>query len=108
MIFEEMSTTDGIMFKGRGNVRIKSMRKDALATLHTAYKGIVKSKQLAKDLVYWPGLNNLEMLYPNVVHAKNTETNSQKNPFFQCQYQQDLPLNDSESRNTYCMTLSWL
>ena len=53
-----MTTTDGIIFKGGRIVIPKSMRKDALAMLHTAHQGVVKSNQLAKDLVFWPGLNN--------------------------------------------------
>ncbi len=33
------------------------MRPAALKVIHTAHQGMVKSKQLARDLMYWPGIN---------------------------------------------------
>ena len=33
------------------------MRPEALKMLHAAHQGMVRSKQLARDLLYWPGVN---------------------------------------------------
>ena len=33
------------------------MRAEALKILHAAHQGIVYSKKLARDLMYWPGIN---------------------------------------------------
>jgi hypothetical protein len=54
---EEISLIDGILYKGERVVVPEKMRKSALDMLHSSHQGIVKTKQLARDLVYWPGIN---------------------------------------------------
>lgn len=53
----ELNVIDGIIYKGVRVVVPLEMRPTALKALHTAHQGIVKSKQLARDLMYWPGIN---------------------------------------------------
>ena len=55
---EELNIVDGIVYKGQRIVVPDSMRSEALKILHAAHQGIVKSKQLARDLMYWPGINS--------------------------------------------------
>ncbi len=52
-----LSMIDGMVFKGTRVVIPKVMRPEALKILHQAHQGIVKTKQLARDLLYWPGMN---------------------------------------------------
>lgn len=54
---EELNVIDGILYKGQRVVIPISMRPEALKILHAAHQGMVKSKQLARDLLYWPGVN---------------------------------------------------
>jgi len=54
---DEINTVDGIVFKGQRIIIPKDMRAEALDILHASHQGIVKTKQLARDLMYWPGLN---------------------------------------------------
>ena len=54
---EELWSLDGIVYKGERIVIPRSMRRKALEMLHESHQGIVKTKQLARDLIYWPGLN---------------------------------------------------
>ena len=49
---------DGILYKGQRIVIPKRMRAESLQVLHQAHQGIVKSKQLARDLIYWPGIGS--------------------------------------------------
>jgi hypothetical protein len=54
---EELCVVDDIIYKGQRIVVPTKMRKDALKVLHSGHQGIVKTKQLTRDLLYWPGVN---------------------------------------------------
>ena len=54
---DELSTYNGIVFKGERVVIPHSLRPDMLRTLHRSHSGIVKTKQKARDRIYWPGMN---------------------------------------------------
>ena len=54
---DELSTYNGIVYKGERIVMPYSMRPEMLKILHTSHAGIVKTKQLARDRIYWPGIN---------------------------------------------------
>jgi hypothetical protein len=54
---EELAIIDDIIYKSNRVVVPKSMRSKALQMLHSGHQGIVRSKQLARDLLYWPGIN---------------------------------------------------
>ena len=54
---DELSTYNGIIFKGERIVIPPQMRDRILRILHQAHLGMVKTKQRARDMVYWPGLN---------------------------------------------------
>jgi transposase InsO family protein len=56
---EELSTYNGIVYRG---VRIcvpNSMRAEMIKIIHSSHQGIVKSKQRARDLIFWPGMNSM-------------------------------------------------
>ena len=54
---EDLNVIDGILFKGQRVIIPALMRAEALKILHAAHPGIVNSKKLARDLMYWPGIN---------------------------------------------------
>lgn len=54
---EEIAVVGGIVFKGDRVVIPDSMRKDMLDIIHDSHLGIVKCKQLARDILYWPKMN---------------------------------------------------
>ena len=54
---DELSTYNGIVYKGNRIVIPTSMRKDMLKRIHKSHLGMVTSKQRAKDVIYWPGMN---------------------------------------------------
>ena len=55
---DELTVVNGIVYKGMRIVIPTTMRTEALKVLHTAHQGMVKTKQLARDLMYWPGINS--------------------------------------------------
>ena len=53
----ELSTYNGVIYRGDRVVIPRSMRPEMLNTLHTSHMGIVKTKQRARDIIFWPGMN---------------------------------------------------
>lgn len=54
----QLMVSDGIVYKGFRVVVPPSMCKDMLGLIHTSHLGIVKSKQRAREVLYWPGMNS--------------------------------------------------
>lgn len=55
---EELHVIDNIVLRNERIVVPATLRKEVLTRLHMAHQGMVRTKQLAKDLVFWPGMNN--------------------------------------------------
>ena len=54
---ECLAIENGIIFKGRQVIIPEISRKDILKQLHTSHQGINKTQMLARESVYWPGIN---------------------------------------------------
>ena len=54
---DELTVTDGIVFKGENIVVPPSMRPEMLQRIHMGHMGIEKSKQRARDVLFWPGMS---------------------------------------------------
>ena len=54
---DELSVSDGIVYKGMNIVVPPSMRKDMLAQVHESHQGISKCKQRAREILFWPGMS---------------------------------------------------
>uniref|UniRef100_A0A3P9MQF2 Gypsy retrotransposon integrase-like protein 1 n=1 Tax=Oryzias latipes TaxID=8090 RepID=A0A3P9MQF2_ORYLA len=52
----EISEVDGILLKGEKIIIPHSLRTDMLSRIHTGHLGIEKSKQRARDVLFWPGM----------------------------------------------------
>ena len=57
-IKDELSVEDSLALFGMRIVVPHAARKSVLQKLHTAHQGINRTKQRARQTVYWPGLNN--------------------------------------------------
>ncbi|XP_048751585.2 uncharacterized protein K02A2.6-like [Ostrea edulis] len=55
---DELSVMDGIIFKGMRIVFPPSLRPHMLELIHQSHLGIVKCKQRAREVAYWPGMNS--------------------------------------------------
>ncbi|CAI5681852.1 unnamed protein product [Oreochromis niloticus] len=53
---DEISLIDGIIFKGEKMIIPKRLRKDMIDRIHSSHMGIEKSKNRARDLLFWPGM----------------------------------------------------
>ena len=54
----ELTVSDGIIYKGLRLVVPKSLRGDMLKLIHMNHLGIMKCKQRAREVFYWPSMNN--------------------------------------------------
>jgi transposase InsO family protein len=54
---DELSTYGGIIFRGNRVCIPASLRSEVLNLLHVSHSGMVKTKQLAREKIYWPGIN---------------------------------------------------
>jgi hypothetical protein len=53
---EELSIYNGVVFRGNRICIPKIMRPAMLQNLHKSHMGMVKTKQFARDLMFWPGM----------------------------------------------------
>ena len=54
---DELAVEAGVIFKGRQVLIPLSMRQDILNRLHQGHQGVEKTRQFARDTVYWPHIN---------------------------------------------------
>ena len=55
---EELTVENGLLLKSTRIIIPKVMRDQFLTELHTGHLGITKCIELAKQTMYWPGINN--------------------------------------------------
>ena len=54
---DQLVVQDGIIFKGTRIVIPPSLRSQMLKLLHESHLGVVKCKQRAREVMYWPAMN---------------------------------------------------
>ena len=52
----EITTTDNLVLKQNRIIIPKSLQREMLHRLHETHQGVVKTKQLAKEYMHWPGM----------------------------------------------------
>ena len=78
---DELTVYDGIVFKGERVVIPKAMQSEILHLIHYSHQGLVKSKQLARDIVFWKGMNmQIEDLISKCTTCQTYRNNQQKEP----------------------------
>ena len=55
---DEISEIDGLLFKAQKLIVPQSKRKEMLELIHESHQGIVKCKQRARDVLFWPGMSS--------------------------------------------------
>ena len=55
---DEISCVDGLLFKATKLIVPKTLRPRMLDIIHESHQGIVKCKQRARDLLFWPGMTS--------------------------------------------------
>ena len=78
---EEMSVLDGIVFKGDRVVIPETMQQEILKIIHASHLGIVKCKQLARDIVYRPGMKSeIEKMVERCPECQENKRQQQNEP----------------------------
>lgn len=54
---EKLTENDGLVYAGHAIVIPAALRKDTLHKLHQSHQGIEKTKQLARQTIFWPGMS---------------------------------------------------
>lgn len=54
---DELCVINGLIFKGDRIVVPRKLRKDLLNKIHYCHLGVEKCKNRAREIVYWPGMN---------------------------------------------------
>ena len=54
----ELVVCDGIIYKGMRIVVPPSLRRQMLSLVHESHLGMIKCKQLAREVLYWPAMNS--------------------------------------------------
>ncbi|XP_037520544.1 uncharacterized protein K02A2.6-like [Rhipicephalus sanguineus] len=73
---DELSVCDGILLKGPRNVIPSSLRPVVLTLLHEGHQGINRTKTLARELVWWPGISaDIASLVSNCEQCASTRVN---------------------------------
>ena len=55
---QELTTEDGLIYKAHNILIPPSLRADTLQKLHQSHQGIEKIKRLARESIFWPGMNS--------------------------------------------------
>lgn len=55
---DEISSIDGLMFKGLKLIIPKELRNEMLDKIHSSHLGMVKCKSRAREVLFWPSMNS--------------------------------------------------
>ena len=73
---DELTTQNNLIFKAQNILIPPNLRADTLQKLHQSHQGIEKTKRLARESIFWPGMSSqIEQLvstYPTCLHHANS------------------------------------
>ena len=85
---EELSIVYGVILKGQRVVVPAIMKAEMLQLIHEGHLGIEKCKRRARDILYWPNMNqDVYTQSPNVMCARSTDVHSHNN-LYRCMIDQ--------------------
>ena len=62
----ESPTADGLLFKGTRLIVPKALKPEMLRQIHKSHLGIVKCRQRAREVLFWPGMSlDIEQMITN-------------------------------------------
>ena len=78
---EELTEVEGVVFKSDKIFVPSSLRDDVLKKIHQSHMGIERSKQCARELVFWPGINKeIKSVVKNCSVCAEYRCSNQKEP----------------------------
>lgn len=80
-IRDELTVEDGILFKGKQLVIPEVLREEILKKLHIAHQGIEKTKQLAREAMYWPNMTrDIESMVKRCAVCQENQPQNKREP----------------------------
>ena len=55
---EEITVIDGLLYRGQRLIIPRSLHLEMLVKLHESHLGILKTKQRAREILFWPNMNS--------------------------------------------------
>ena len=78
---DELSTCEGLLLRGTRIVMPKCLRRQTLSLAHEGHQGIVRTKQLLRQKVWWPGMDTeAETLIKECIPCQSTMPPSPPEP----------------------------
>ena len=78
---DELSVIGNVIVKGERTVIPKSLRAECLRSIHCSHLGIEKTKQRAREVIFWPGLNHdIELLIRSCETCGKVANSNPKQP----------------------------
>ncbi len=78
---DELTYIDGIVYKGEKIVVPATMRKEMLERIHTGHLGIVKCKDRARDVLFWPRMaQDIQRMVENCATCQANRNANVKEP----------------------------
>ncbi len=97
LVRDELAVLDGIAYRGQRIVVPPTMRSRMLDLIHETHLGTVKSKQRARETLYWPGMSSeIEEKVQDCPVCHDYQAAQQKEPLIPSQTP-DLPWSEAAS-----------
>ena len=78
---DELSVMEGLLFKGERIIIPLALRKDMLKRIHVGHMGMVKCKNRAKEVMFWPSMNSqIEDIVSNCPACTEHQRSNPKEP----------------------------
>lgn len=73
--------TDGLILRGNQLVAPRSTRAEMMKRAHEGHFGMIKTKSRAREIIWWPGINNqLEQMITNCDICARYQSQQRKEP----------------------------
>lgn len=77
----ELTVVDGIILKGNRVTIPPSLKRHMISLIHESHLGMVKSKQRAREVLFWPGMSaDIEEAIKNCPQCASFQNNQTKQP----------------------------
>lgn len=78
---DQLSVSDGVIYKGLRIVIPSSKRKQMLMLIHNSHLGIIKCKQRAREVIFWPCMNkDIELTVKDCCKCAETQSQQRAEP----------------------------
>uniref|UniRef100_A0A8C6NRG0 Gypsy retrotransposon integrase-like protein 1 n=1 Tax=Nothobranchius furzeri TaxID=105023 RepID=A0A8C6NRG0_NOTFU len=78
---DEITFTSGLVFKGAKIIVPKQLRQEMLEKIHESHLGMIKCKERARDILYWPNMStHIEKMVSQCAACNENRNSNPKEP----------------------------